>query len=128
MNAEIEVLFDGDCPLCMREIRMLQRMDKQKRILFTDIMAPTFRAEIYGLTWGQVMSHIRGRLADGTMIEGVEVFRRLYTAVGFGALVRLTRLPGLSHLLDFGYHHFAKNRLKLTGRCNADGSCPVQRG
>ncbi len=126
MNVEIEVLYDGDCPLCMREIRMLQRMDKQERILFTDIMASTFRAESYGLTWSQVMSHIRGRLPDGSMIEGVEVFRRLYTAVGFGGLVRLTRLPGISHLLDFGYHHFAKNRLKLTGRCGPDGACPVQ--
>lgn len=125
MNHDIEVLFDGECPLCLREINMLKRLDRRQRIVFTDIMGVGFRAEDYGLTWEQVMSHIRGRLPDGTLIEGVEVFRRLYAAVGFGAIVRLTRLPGISQLLDFGYHHFAKNRLRFTGRCGPDGACPL---
>ena len=71
------------------------------------------------------MARIRGRLPDGTMIEGVEVFRRLYAAVGFGALVAMTRVPGLSQLLDLGYRVFARNRLRLTGRCAPDGSCAV---
>lgn len=125
MSHEIEVLFDGDCPLCLREIRMLQRLDKKSRIMFTDIAAPGFDASVYGLSWQQLMDRIHGRLPDGTMVEGVEVFRRLYTAVGFGPLVALTRLAGISQLLDFGYRKFAKNRLKLTGRCGPDGACPL---
>lgn len=55
---------------------------------------------------------------------GVEVFRRLYAAVGFGPLAALTRLPGVAQLLDLGYRWFAKNRLRLTGRC-ADGACEL---
>ena len=35
-----EVFYDGECPLCMREIRMLRRMDRRGRIRFTDIAAP----------------------------------------------------------------------------------------
>jgi hypothetical protein len=31
----------------------------------------------------------------------------------------------ISHLLRGAYHLFAKNRLRLTGRCLPDGSCPV---
>jgi predicted DCC family thiol-disulfide oxidoreductase YuxK len=64
-------------------------------------------------------------LPDGTIVEGVEVFRRMYAAVGFGALVGASRLPGIAHLLNLSYAVFAKNRLKLTGRCTND-ACAVR--
>ena len=70
------------------------------------------------------MAEIHARLPDGSVIRGVEVFRRLYAAVGFGPLVALTRLPGISQLLDAAYGLFAKNRLRLTGRCD-DERCTV---
>ena len=53
-----------------------------------------------GRTFDELMSQIYGRLPDGTLIQGVEVFRRLYTAVGFGTLVAVTRWPGISQLLS----------------------------
>jgi predicted DCC family thiol-disulfide oxidoreductase YuxK len=125
VHHDFEVFFDGDCPLCVREIRMLQRLDRAHRIRFTDIAAPEFDAASTGVSWQTLMDRIHGRLPDGTLVEGVEVFRRLYAAVGFGPLVALTRLPGLRAILDLGYHLFAKHRLRLTGRC-ADGTCRVE--
>lgn len=113
----VEVFFDGGCPLCVREIGMLKRWDRQHRIRFTDIDAPGFVAESYGKTYEDLMSRIQGRLSDGTWIEGVEVFRQLYSAVGFGPLVWVTRLPVISQVMTLGYRVFAKNRLRLTGRC-----------
>ena len=121
---EIEVFYDGACPLCTQEINMLRGRDRRARIRFTDIASEGFDAGAVGLTWEALMERIHGRLPDGTIIEGVEVFRRLYAAVGFGALVRVSRAPGLSQLLDLAYYLFAKNRLRLTGRC-ADDSCEV---
>lgn len=120
----VEVFFDGACPLCVREIGMIRRRDRHQRIQFTDIAAPAFSAEQLGVTQDALMARIHGRLPDGTWIEGVEVFRRLYSAVGFGPLVAVTRLPGISHLLDAGYRVFARNRLKFTGRCTAE-SCSL---
>lgn len=124
VNWDVEVFFDGDCPLCVREIGMLRRLDKRQRIRFTDIASKDFDASAYGTTYAALMERIRGRLSDGTWIEGVEVFRRLYTAVGFGPLVAVTRAPGISHAMNAAYKLFAKNRLKLTGRCVAD-TCAV---
>jgi predicted DCC family thiol-disulfide oxidoreductase YuxK len=114
---DIEVFFDGDCPLCLREIEMLRKLDKAGRIRFSDIQAPGFDAGSVGLTFAQLMQRIRGRLPDGELIEGTEVFRRLYGAVGFHRAVAVSRWPGVSHLLDAGYSLFAQNRLRLTGRC-----------
>ena len=113
----IEVFFDGGCPLCVREINMLRRWDRQQRIRFTDIDAAEFSAEALGKTYEDLMARIQGRLPDGTWIEGVEVFRRLYSTVGFGPVVWVTRLPVISQLMNLGYRVFARNRLRLTGRC-----------
>lgn len=122
MGMTFEVFYDGECPLCIREINMLKKMDKHRRILFTDIAAPDFDATSAGIGIEELMAEIHGRMPDGTLIKGVEVFRQLYTAVGLSPLVALTRLAGIKQLLDFGYKHFAKNRLRLTGRCTPD-SC-----
>lgn len=121
---QVEVFYDGDCPLCMREIRMLMGRDRAGRIRFTDIAAPGFDAAAAGLDRATLMAKIHARLPNGQIIEGVEVFRQLYAAVGFERLVAVTRAPGISQTLDLGYRWFAKNRLRLTGRCE-DGVCAV---
>jgi len=124
---DIEAFYDGHCPLCVHEVKVLRRLDRRQRIRFVDIAAEGFDAGSVGVTVEVLMARIHGRLPDGTLVEGVEVFRRLYTAVGFGVLVAPTRLPGISQLLDLGYRWFAKNRLRLTGRC-ADGACELPAG
>jgi len=124
---DIEAFYDGHCPLCAHEVRVLRRLDRRQRIRFVDIADEGFDAGSVGVPWEALMDRIHGRLPDGTLVEGVEVFRRLYTAVGFGVLVAPTRLPGIAQLLDLGYRWFAKNRLRLTGRC-ADGACELPAG
>jgi predicted DCC family thiol-disulfide oxidoreductase YuxK len=120
---QIRVLFDGDCPLCAREVRVLRRLDRGRgRIDFEDIAAPGFDASRYGLGARDVMDRIHGVLPDGTVVEGMEVFRRAYGAVGLGWLLAPTRWPGLRRLADAAYRIFARNRLRWTGREDACAS------
>ena len=120
----VEVFFDGQCPLCRREISMLRWMDRRHQIRFTDIADPSFNPAEYDLTLDDFMNEIQGRLPNGEWITGVEVFRQLYSAVGLTPIVWLSRLPGVSQTIGFGYQIFAKNRLRLTGRCTS-GSCEI---
>jgi hypothetical protein len=122
---DLEVYYDGECPLCAREIRLLRRLDRRERIRFVDIAAPGFDPGAAGVSREVLMARIHARLPDGTLIEGVEVFRRLYAAVGFERLVALTRLPGVARLLDLGYRWFAARRLRLTRRCR-DSACATR--
>ena len=125
MSSEsFEVFYDGDCPLCVREIKTLRKLDRKDRIVFTDIAAQGFDARVTGLSQGELMASIRGRMPDGTLVEGVEVFRQLYGAVGLKPLIPLSRLPGIRQGLDAGYKVFARNRLRLTGRCTEE-SCEL---
>jgi predicted DCC family thiol-disulfide oxidoreductase YuxK len=126
-TAAFEVFFDGDCPLCAREIDTLQRWDRKGSVRFTDIAARGFDAGAVGRTQGELTGSIHGRfLSDGSWVDGVEVFRQLYSAVGLGPLVTLTRLPGVSGALDAAYAVFARNRLRITGRCDAETCSTVQ--
>lgn len=115
---QIEVFYDGACPLCTREIRFLRRLDRRGRIRYTDISSEEFQAEDYGSTLDTFMSEIHGRLPDGAWVYGVEVFRRLYAAVGLGPLVWVTRVPVVAGLLNSAYRVFARNRLRWTRRCS----------
>ena len=123
---EIRVLYDGGCPLCMREIRALRRLDRGRgRISFEDIAAQGLDLAAYGVSYETLMSRIHGVLPDGTLIVGVEVFRRIYTAVGLGWLVAPTRWPVLRTFSEAAYRVFARNRLWLTGREKT--ACPPGR-
>jgi predicted DCC family thiol-disulfide oxidoreductase YuxK len=113
----VEVFYDGQCPLCRREMGMLRRLDRRQIIQFTDIADPVFDATPLGKNYGDLMGEIHGRLPDGSWIKGVEVFRQLYGAVGFHWLVAISRWPGVRQTLDVGYRVFARNRLRVTGRC-----------
>jgi len=115
---EVEVFYDGACPLCRSEIAFLRWFDRRGRIRFTDIAAPDFDPRVVDSTFETLMERIHGRLPDGTVITDIEGFRRLYAAVGFGPLIWLTRLPVVSQALDVGYEVFADNRLRWTGRCD----------
>lgn len=123
---QIRVLYDGECPLCAREIRALRRLDRGRgRIDFEDISAPGFDAGRYGLTARDVIDRIHGVLPDGRVVEGMEVFRRAWAAVGLGWLLAPSAWPGLRRIADAAYRLFARNRLRLTGRAHpcTEGHC-----
>ena len=109
-NERFEVFFDGKCPLCKREIDMVRKKDTESRLIFTDIAADDFSPTDRDL--GTLMREIHGRYADGNYVTGVEVFREIYTRIGFKRLVGPTRLPVIRQFLDLGYRCFAWLRFK----------------
>ncbi|MFM2416167.1 MAG: hypothetical protein RL385_890 [Pseudomonadota bacterium] len=123
---EIKVLYDGECPLCMREVRMLRRFNRRGKLALEDIADAGFDPARYGRSFEALMGQIHGVLPDGRLITGVEVFRRAYAAVGLGFILAPTAWAPLRPIFDRAYAWFAKNRLRLTGRpaCDA-GRCAL---
>jgi predicted DCC family thiol-disulfide oxidoreductase YuxK len=113
---DLEVFYDSGCPLCRREIALLERWNRRGRLRFTDIDAPGFPESGCEKTHPELMAQLHGRLPDGSWVTGMEVIRRMYAAVGLGWLVPVTRWPIIRSLLDLSYAWFARNRLWLTGR------------
>ena len=113
-NQRIEVFFDGDCPICSREIAMIRKLDHHQQVVCTNIASPEFNSQTYGLDSVSVNQKIHGKLGDGSIITGVEVFRQIYGRLGFLRWVRWSRQPFIAKVLDYSYALFAKHRKTIS--------------
>lgn len=123
---EFTILIDGDCPLCKVEADLLRKLDRGRgRLDLIDIADPRFDAGRFGTTFEAVMGHIHGVLPDGSLVTGMEVFRRAYAAVGLGWTFHWTGWPVFRWLSDRAYGFFARYRLAITGRRDCGERCRI---
>ncbi|MFM7267225.1 MAG: thiol-disulfide oxidoreductase DCC family protein [Cyanobium sp.] len=131
---QLTLLYDGGCPLCLREVRFLERRDRrlhpeQPRLGFVDIDAPGYGAEAHGgISYREAMGRIHAIAADGTVLRDVAVFRQAYALVGLGWLYAPTTWPLLAPLVNGLYGLWASARLRLTGRPSLEQLCTLQGG
>ena len=123
MNYKLTFLFDGACPLCLRETNFLKKKDKTKAINFVDISINYIPENFSNISYKQAMANLHGILSSGEIIFGVDVLAYSYELVGLGWIYFPTRLPFLSNVIRFLYKYWAKYRLKLTGRDNLEKIC-----
>ncbi|MEA5412256.1 DUF393 domain-containing protein [Synechococcus sp. BA-120 BA3] len=116
--AELTLLFDGGCPLCLREVNTLRRRDRGVgRLAFVDVNDPAYDpARHGGITYAEAMGRMHALRADGGVIRDLEVFRQAYALVNLGWLYAPTRWPLLRPLVDALYGLWARWRLAITGR------------
>ncbi|CAI5495531.1 unnamed protein product [Closterium sp. Naga37s-1] len=115
---QLKLLYDGDCPICMREVDFLQGRNKEFGTLkFVDVAAGDYSADEHaGVSYEAAMGSIHGIRRDGSVVTGVEAFREFYEAVGLGWVYAITKLPPVGALADGIYEVRAKYRLPLSGR------------
>jgi predicted DCC family thiol-disulfide oxidoreductase YuxK len=117
---KIKLLYDGECPLCLREVNFLQKRDAGRGLVaFVDIAAENYNPEENGgISFAAAMGRIHAVLADGTILQNVEVFRQVYDILGIGWIYAATKWPVIGFLVDIIYEIWASWRLTLTGRPN----------
>ena len=137
---EIKLLYDGQCPLCLREVNFLQKKDAGRGLVaFVDIASDRYSPEDHGgVSFEAAMGRIHAVLPDGDVIQNVAVFRRVYEVLGMGWIYAPTAWPVIGPVIDGLYSLWADWRLKLTGRpdlatlvaerdqrlaCNVEGRC-----
>lgn len=128
---ELTILFDGGCPLCVREVTFLERRDRrrtggqrQPRLAFVDINATDYDPSRHaGIGYRDAMGRIHAIDGAGRVLRDVAVFREAYRLIGLGWLYAPTRWPLLGPLADGAYGLWARWRLALTGRPSLDALC-----
>ncbi len=115
---QIKLLYDGECPLCVREVNFLKRRDAGRGLVaFVDIADINYNPETNaGIDFETAMGRIHAILPDGSIIKNVEVFRRIYETLGMGWIYAITKLPIIGFITDKIYGIWADFRLALTGR------------
>ncbi|PWA94217.1 thiol-disulfide oxidoreductase DCC [Artemisia annua] len=117
-NWKVKMLYDGDCPLCMREVNMLKERNKDyNAINFVDISSEDYSPEDnHGIDYETAMGKIHAIMSDGTIVTNVEAFSKLYEAVGLGWVYAITKYEPVATIADAVYGVWAKYRLQVTGR------------
>ncbi|MEL6927165.1 MAG: DUF393 domain-containing protein [Cyanobacteria bacterium J06600_6] len=115
---KIKLLYDGECPLCVREVNFLTKKDGGRGIVkFVDIADQDYSPEENGgVDFVTAMGVIHAVLPDGSIIKNVEVFRQVYEQLGMGWVYGITKIPLVGNLADWLYGIWANWRLKITGR------------
>ncbi len=111
-------MYDGECPLCVREVNFLTKKDRGRGIVnFVDIADINYNPQDHGyVDFATAMGRIHAVLPDGSVIKNVEVFRRVYEELGMGWVYAITKIPIIGAIADWIYGIWADWRLKLTGR------------
>ena len=123
MTYKLTFLYDGACPLCLRETKFLKKKDSSKYINFVDISINYIPKNFENISFKEAMSNLHGILNSGEIIYGIDVLAYSYELVGLGWIYFPTKLPIISNFVKFLYKYWAKYRLKLTGRDNLEKIC-----
>lgn len=91
----------------------------------TDIADPSFDPTDTGRSLDELMREIHGRYDDGDLVVGVEVFRIIYSRLGFGWLVKPTKLPVVGWMMDRCYDFFARLRYRSALKRYNKNACEI---
>ncbi|MFO7904697.1 MAG: thiol-disulfide oxidoreductase DCC family protein [Planctomycetota bacterium] len=113
MTSGLKLIYDGDCPICRREVNWLKRRDRRGKLELEDLAAQGFDPKRYGLTREDVSSALHGVKPDGTIVRGMDAVREAYRTVGLGWIVAPTGWAGARRVSDWLYAWFARNRRSI---------------
>jgi len=107
----LTIWYDGGCPLCRREIALMQRLDRRRTITFVDAAddydgdCPIDRATL--------LARFHAR-EDGVMLSGAAAFGAMWRAIPLLRPIGLiARSPFVLSMLERAYRRFLRIRPRL---------------
>lgn len=146
---QVTIFYDGQCPLCLAEMKHLKALDDQNLLDLQDLHQTAFAEKFPQVDPEKAMTVLHGRY-QGRDIYGLDVTYQAWRAVGKGTWVAILRWPLVRSLADLVYLFFAKHRHRLSrfaerlfprlaigqsrclegkcleGKCS-DGQCKIQK-
>ena len=66
MKNKLTFLFDGSCPICLRETKFLKRRDISNQIRFIDINSENYNPNLFnGISYAEAMSNLHVIFENG---------------------------------------------------------------
>ncbi len=106
----ITVWYDGACPLCTREIALMRRLDRARRIVFVDVVQADAACPV---DRSLLLARLHAR-EDGVLLDGAAAFAAMWRAIPLlrplGLLARNRHVLGA---LEWAYVRFLRVRPAL---------------
>lgn len=113
----LTVLYDGECPLCRREIAHVKGLAEggsNSSLCFIDISSAADRTNTFSAERATLLARFHVQRADGSRLDGAQAFVAMWSRLpGWRFLALLARLPGMLALMELAYRVFLKLRPTL---------------
>jgi predicted DCC family thiol-disulfide oxidoreductase YuxK len=113
-------LFDGECPLCVRTVLVLESIDILGAIRFTALQRGGFELKaVSGMDQKVLLNDIHVLTSSGQLYKGVDSYARILTHIpSLFWMGWLLRIPGPKHIAAVCYRAIADGR--HTERCTEE--------
>ena len=106
----VKVWYDSDCPLCVREIRLMQKLDKRGAIEFIDL----YGAEGCPIDRAELVKRFHAQESGRPVVSGAAAFAAMWRAIpSLKPLGQLARFRPVLWLLEGAYRVFLLVRPRL---------------
>ncbi len=111
-SPELTVWYDSDCPLCLREIALMRRLDKRRAIDFVAVQSGNCPLDTETL-----MRRFHAQERGQAIVSGAAAFAAMWRAIPvLRPLGLLAKFPPILWLLELAYRGFLKVRPWLQRR------------
>jgi predicted DCC family thiol-disulfide oxidoreductase YuxK len=111
MNGRLKVFYDGQCPLCSREITFYQRQKGANEVDWVDVFNSSANVLPKGLTRTNALKRFYVLSPDGNLVSGGNGFVLLWLALPkFSVLGKIFNNKLMGFILECFYKFFVFNR------------------
>ena len=76
------MFYDGACPLCVRKIALLRRLEKGRNTDYVDVSPPE-AAEFCPVSQEKLLARFTVQRADGRLVDGAQAFTESWSQIPF---------------------------------------------
>lgn len=120
---QLIIFYDGGCPLCIKEMRHLKKLDAGQKIQFENINEDDFNQRFPEVNIENANAYLHGRLPNGDMVYGLDVTHAAWSQVGKGWLIAPLRWPVIRWFADKTYLFFARHRNRISKLLTGEERC-----
>ena len=115
MTATHTVIYDGDCKVCGRTVKVLAKWDRNNELEIIPSQAPGVRERFSWISPQAYADSVQViRASDGKTWQAAAAIEELVSVLPKGRLISwLFKIPFARPLVDRFYRWFARNRYKL---------------
>ena len=119
------VVYDGECPFCLKQVDTMKRRDPDGVFEFQPRQEPGLDQRFPQITEGDFNSGMRLIHRDGSVSVGADAIYEIARLLrGWKYLAWVYRVPVLKSFCRASYAWIARNRYRFAKKCE-DGVCEV---
>jgi len=118
------VLYDGMCRFCRSQIAILKRLDLMGRLHFVSLHDPSVAREFPEIPFENLMREMVLVDREGLVHGGAAALRVVSRRLPLlWPLALLLHIPCSQPLWNWLYRLIARNRYRIAGKCDEQGTC-----